>query len=367
MGDRGRGATRRATTRATGSRVCSTMALRALESPLLSRVRARLAPRATRPRCGAGTTTSSRIARDRRAARTRTARWAARSRSCSRRCGVEVPPERTMPCHAAAFAWPRRARAVGRLERRVRGLRFGVARDPGAAAVKLVPLGQMAGQRMLLALGDRDRGGRRASGSRARDDEIGSARRASHSRARGTKRSTRGSFGPESSPMSDIMSKDILRVGVGGPVGSGKTALIDALCKRLRDHYDIAVVTNDIYTQEDAQFLMRARRSPAERIMGVETGGCPHTAIREDASINLEAVDRMHRAISRPRHRLRRERRRQPGCDVQPRAVGPHALRDRRRRRRQDPAQGRARHHAVRPARSSTRSTSRRRWARRST
>jgi urease accessory protein len=81
-----------------------------------------------------------------------------------------------------------------------------------------------------------------------------------------------------------------LRVGVGGPVGSGKTALMDALCKRLRDDYDIAAITNDIYTKEDAEFLMRSGALAAERILGVETGGCPHTAIREDASINLAAV-----------------------------------------------------------------------------
>jgi urease accessory protein len=84
-----------------------------------------------------------------------------------------------------------------------------------------------------------------------------------------------------------------LRVGVAGPVGSGKTALMDALCKRLRDRYQIAAVTNDIYTQEDAQFLMKSGALPIERIVGVETGGCPHTAIREDASINLEAIDRL--------------------------------------------------------------------------
>ncbi len=81
-----------------------------------------------------------------------------------------------------------------------------------------------------------------------------------------------------------------LRVGVGGPVGSGKTALMDALCKRLRDRYDIAAITNDIYTKEDAEFLTRSGALSADRIVGVETGGCPHTAIREDASINLAAV-----------------------------------------------------------------------------
>jgi urease accessory protein len=90
-----------------------------------------------------------------------------------------------------------------------------------------------------------------------------------------------------------MKQKQTLRVGVAGPVGSGKTALVDALCKRLRDRYQIAVVTNDIYTQEDAQFLMRSGALPTERIVGVETGGCPHTAIREDASMNLEAIDRL--------------------------------------------------------------------------
>ena len=92
-----------------------------------------------------------------------------------------------------------------------------------------------------------------------------------------------------------MSSRSLLRVGIGGPVGSGKTALTLALCKALRDHYDIAAVTNDIYTEEDAQFLVRNEALPPERILGVETGGCPHTAIREDASINLEAVERLHR------------------------------------------------------------------------
>jgi urease accessory protein len=84
-----------------------------------------------------------------------------------------------------------------------------------------------------------------------------------------------------------------LRVGIGGPVGSGKTALVEALCKRLRDEYDIFVITNDIYTKEDQLILTRAEALAAERIMGVETGGCPHTAIREDASMNLAAIDEM--------------------------------------------------------------------------
>ncbi|MDB5864917.1 MAG: ureG [Betaproteobacteria bacterium] len=90
-------------------------------------------------------------------------------------------------------------------------------------------------------------------------------------------------------------SRSPLRVGIGGPVGSGKTALTLALCRSLRSRYEIAVVTNDIYTEEDAQFLVRNEALVPERIIGVETGGCPHTAIREDASINLEAVARLNR------------------------------------------------------------------------
>jgi urease accessory protein len=95
-------------------------------------------------------------------------------------------------------------------------------------------------------------------------------------------------------PASDTR-RPVLRVGVGGPVGSGKTALMDALCKKLRDEFQIAAVTNDIYTREDAEFLIRSEALPAERIIGVETGGCPHTAIREDASMNLAAIDELCR------------------------------------------------------------------------
>ncbi len=86
-----------------------------------------------------------------------------------------------------------------------------------------------------------------------------------------------------------------LRVGIGGPVGSGKTTLTAALCRALRDRYDICAITNDIYTKEDAEILMRMQALPLDRIMGVETGGCPHTAIREDCSINLSAIDTMRR------------------------------------------------------------------------
>lgn len=88
-----------------------------------------------------------------------------------------------------------------------------------------------------------------------------------------------------------------LRVGIGGPVGSGKTALTDKLCKAMREHYSIAVVTNDIYTKEDAEALVRMQALPSDRIVGVETGGCPHTAIREDATINLQAIADLNRRI----------------------------------------------------------------------
>jgi len=89
--------------------------------------------------------------------------------------------------------------------------------------------------------------------------------------------------------------RPVLRIGIGGPVGSGKTALMDALCKKLRDEFRVAAVTNDIYTREDAEFLIRSEALPADRIIGVETGGCPHTAIREDASMNLAAIDELCR------------------------------------------------------------------------
>ena len=94
-----------------------------------------------------------------------------------------------------------------------------------------------------------------------------------------------------------MTSKQVLRIGIGGPVGSGKTALVNALCKKMRINYQIAVVTNDIYTKEDAEFLIRNEALAEERIRGVETGGCPHTAIREDASMNLSAIDDLNRSF----------------------------------------------------------------------
>jgi urease accessory protein len=105
--------------------------------------------------------------------------------------------------------------------------------------------------------------------------------------------------GPDSRIRTSSGHHGPLRIGIGGPVGSGKTALIEALCKRLRDTFDIFVITNDIYTKEDQLILTRAQALPAGRIMGVETGGCPHTAIREDASINLAAVKDMNQKFPR--------------------------------------------------------------------
>ena len=95
--------------------------------------------------------------------------------------------------------------------------------------------------------------------------------------------------------MTPVTHREPLRIGIGGPVGSGKTALMDRLCKAMRDRFELVAITNDIYTREDAEFLTRSGALPAERIRGVETGGCPHTAIREDASINLAAIAEMTR------------------------------------------------------------------------
>ena len=141
-----------------------------------------------------------------------------------------------------------------------------------------------------------------------------------------------------------------LRVGIGGPVGSGKTALVDSLCKCMRDAWDVAAITNDIYTREDAEFLTRSGALDPSRIMGVETGGCPHTAIREDASINLAAVDQMNKRFPDLDLIFVEFGRRQSCRDLLAGTGRPDDLRHRRFGGRQDPAQGRSRHHPVRPA-----------------
>jgi urease accessory protein UreG len=136
-----------------------------------------------------------------------------------------------------------------------------------------------------------------------------------------------------------------LRIGVGGPVGSGKTALMDLLCKSMRERYDIAAITNDIYTKWDAEFLVRSGSLTPDRIAGVETGGCPHTAIREDASMNLAAVADMRAKFPDLDLVLI-----ESGGDNFARTRRSHDLCDRRRRRRQDPLQGRTGHHPLGPA-----------------
>ena len=151
-----------------------------------------------------------------------------------------------------------------------------------SAAVRLAPIGQLDGQRALATM--RPRIARLARGGGRRRERRGPLEFRAGSRAgRLATRTARDEALP-------LMIPRPLKIGVGGPVGSGKTALVEALCLRLRDQVDLAVITNDIYTREDAEFLVRRGALPSDRVVGVETGGCPHTAIREDASVNLEAV-----------------------------------------------------------------------------
>ena len=157
-----------------------------------------------------------------------------------------------------------------------------------SAGVRLIPIGQTDGQRIAAAL--------MPLVARVAAAALEGAARVD----RRLRRPRRPRLHAPRNPVHEALSlmkspHGPLRVGIGGPVGAGKTALMAELCKRMRGRYSIAAITNDIYTREDAEFLMRAQALPLERIMGVETGGCPHTAIREDASINLAAVDEMVR------------------------------------------------------------------------
>ncbi len=138
-----------------------------------------------------------------------------------------------------------------------------------------------------------------------------------------------------------------LRIGIGGPVGSGKTTVTEMLCKALRHRYSIAVVTNDIYTKEDALILNRLQALPEDRIMGVETGGCPHTAIREDATINLQAIAEMNKRHPDLDIVFIEFWRRQPCRDVFAGSRRPHNLCDFGLPRRKNTAQGRAGHYAL--------------------
>jgi urease accessory protein len=175
------------------------------------------------------------------------------------------------------------------------GYAFGWAENMVQAAIKSVPLGQSAGQRMLARLVAE-------IPSAVTPCAVAGRRTASglHTPARHPQRPPRN---PVLTPVPIMTAlhhipnrtKTLppLRVGIGGPVGSGKTTLLEMLCKAMRERYDLVAITNDIYTKEDQRLLTVSGALPAERIMGVETGGCPHTAIREDCSINLEAIDRM--------------------------------------------------------------------------
>ncbi len=160
-----------------------------------------------------------------------------------------------------------------------------------SAALRSAPVGQAAGTRVVAALSVRLVPWQKRRRPRAWTI-LALPAFASISARSGTRRSIPASSGHEASAMS-VSANGPLRVGIGGPVGSGKTALMEQLCKRFRDRYEICAITNDIYTKEDARILTVAGALPEERILGVETGGCPHTAIREDASINLAAVAQM--------------------------------------------------------------------------
>ncbi len=175
---------------------------------------------------------------------------------------------------------------------------FNWAENQVAAAIKAVPIGQVAGQHMLRRMHDVYwlQSMKRYSAQRKHPRGFPHFHRCWACFRRDTKRNTPGCSVPESRSDHDpgsYQEESSAARRVGGPVGSGKTTLLEMLCKAMRDRYDLIAITNDIYTKEDQRLLTISGALPAERIMGVETGGCPHTAIREDASINLEAVDRM--------------------------------------------------------------------------
>src|SRR6266404_4659443 len=197
-----------------------------------------------------------------------------------------------------------RRRGMGHSARRGRArARMGLAREPGAGRGEADParpgcratIAARAGATRARRLRRRVRAPRRRHRRHVADHGAGEqlARNPVHAPLSIVRRARTTETRHMAIPVTH--RRPPLRIGIGGPVGSGKTALMDALCKRLRSRYEIAAVTNDIYTREDAEFLIRSEALPAERIVGVETGGCPHTAIREDASINLAAIDDLRR------------------------------------------------------------------------
>ena len=274
-----------------------------------------------------------------------------------RRSAISRRPRRAAPFSTTTrAAWPcarsTAARRSGtapspiRSRSAVASAGHGIAARAGAARLSARRRRQPHFRRRAARPARPDRRPARARRARAggRGDRASArSRRARRGRRRRVPRRSRqhASRNPVHPAVPELSDADVangpLRVGVGGPVGSGKTALMDALCKRLRERYEIAAITNDIYTKWDAEYLVRSGALAPERIAGVETGGCPHTAIREDASINLAAVAEMRKKFPDARPGADRIRRRQPGGDLLARARRPHDLRDRRRRRRQDP------------------------------
>ena len=249
----------------------------------------------------------------------------------------DAGPPRAPPCdetatRAVAYAGAAGARPAGG-ERAAAGHHRRAARDLGGASLCILTHIHAAGDSHLTASGEPHTTNRRAAAHPS---------------------------GPAVDPHAPLPAgaPRALRIGIGGPVGSGKTALVAALCHTLAGELNMAVVTNDIYTTEDADFLLRNAVMPPERVRAVETGCCPHTAIRDDIAANLDAVEDARGVAGSARPGAGRERRRQPDRDVQPRTGRPPDLRRRRGRRRQGAPQGRARRHAAPTCWSSTRPTS---------
>jgi hypothetical protein len=197
--------------------------------------------------------------------------------------GIEAPLPAAFACAVDGLGIPH--------EEALLALLF-LGREPGAGVREVGAAGPGGRPAPAAVAAAGDRGGGAHGARTAEDAPCRTGRRACPCCRCGTRCSTGGCTVHEKEEMKPMESNP-LRVGIGGPVGSGKTALCEMLCRRMRERYDMAVITNDIYTREDMEILLRADALPPERLMGVETGGCPHTAIREDASINLEAIARL--------------------------------------------------------------------------
>ena len=275
-----------------GSATFCCWSLARFEAPMLAAPDRRLACRTTARTPNAGTTSSSPAAKPPEL-RAETVQMGYSLRALLR--AARATPRRSQrssaPSFPAAFALAAARAGTSIAHDALAAYLWAWLENQVMAAMKAVPLGQTDGQRMLLALGARLERGRGARPPRSTTTRWAPTRPAWRCLSAPSRNPVHAGCSDHERSISQP-----LRVGIGGPVGSGKTALTLALCKALRDRYQIAVVTNDIYTEEDAQFLVRNDALAPERILGVETGGCPHTAIREDASINLEAVGAPARA-----------------------------------------------------------------------